>query len=110
MLGKALNRSSTNSSALLQLDEDQYTALKRRSPQLATFYRTKLLGRRPASFDDEGQVIVAAQRRVGMNAFESLIQQPHSSVNQTAFRSIAQTIHVKYEPFLPKHCALPSRY
>lgn len=97
-----MNRSSINSSALLQLDEDEYTALKRRSPQLATFYRTKLL--------DERQVMVAAQRRVGMNAFESLVQQPHSSVKQTAFRSIAQTIHVKYEPFLPKHCALPRHF
>ena len=54
--------------------------------------------------------MVAAQRRVGMNAFESLVQQPHSSVNQTAFRSIAQTIHVKYEPFLPKHCALSRHF
>lgn len=106
LLAKALNRSSINSSALLQLDEDEYSALKKRSPQLATLYRTQLLSRRPAF--DEGQLI-AAQRRVGMNAFESLVQQPHSSVNQTAFRSIARTIHVNYEPFLPKHCALRTR-
>jgi len=98
---QALNLSIINSSTLLHMGEKEYTALERWSPQLSAVYHTQLRGVRP-----EG--LIAAQRRIGLNGFESLIKQRHSAINKTVFHSTAQTIHLQFEPFLPEHCKLLS--